>query len=202
MNALQLKNEELDRERVTLKKQMQELTAANAALDAQVAAQMKDVSELRNESSKFVWKISGFSNILQEAKDGIEGEIHSMPFFTGKTGYKLSVCIRPDGEQTQRNRYLSVAIRYMKGHYDAILPWPFHYKVTFTLIDQQDDPTKRQNVVQSLIAGNCTRRPTSDIASCCDGQGISRFVSHKILMTRRYIVDDTLFLQVEIGPPS
>lgn len=202
MNALQLKNEELDRERVTLKKQVQELTAANAALDAQVAAQMKDVSELRNESSKFVWKISGFSNILEDAKDGIEDEIYSKPFFTGKTGYKLSVCIQPDGDQTQRNRYLSVFIRFMKGHYDAILSWPFPYKVTFTLIDQQDDSTKRQNVVQSLVTDNFIGRPTSDVASWCDSEGIVRFVSHKILMTRRYIVDDTLFLQVEIGPPA
>lgn len=201
MSALQLKQEELDREKVSLKKQVQELTAANVALDAKVAAQVKEVSELRNESSKFVWKISGFDEILQKAKDGIEEEIYSKPFFTGKTGYKLSVCIEPDGNQTQRNRYVSVHLRFMKGNYDAMLPWPFHYKVTFTLIDQQDDPAKRQNVVQSLITDNHTaRRPTSE--TFCNMQGICRFVSHKILMTRRYIVDDTLFLQVEIAPPS
>lgn len=198
MNALKLKQEDLDQERITLREQVKELKATNVALGAKVAAQEKEVSVLTNESSKFVWKINGFSKILQRAKDGREKSIFSEPFFTGKTGYKLSVCIEPDGNQSQRNRYLSVLLRYMKGNYDNILAWPFHYKITFTLIDQQDDPSKRQNVAQSLISHES--KPTSDVF--CNMQGIARFVSHKILETRRYIVDDTLFLQVEIGPPS
>ena len=200
VNALQLKQEELDKERITLKEQVTELTAKNVALDAKVAAQEKEVSVLRSESSKFVWKINGFNEILQRAMDGTEHEIYSKPFFTGKTGYKLSVCIQPDGNQSQRNRYLSVHLRYMKGAYDNILDWPFHYKVTFTLIDQQDMSWSiwRENVTQSLISRGS--KPTSDVS--CSMEGIARFVSHKILKTRRYIVNDTLFLQVEIGPPS
>lgn len=198
VNALQVKQDELDQERKTLREQVKELTAANVALGAKVAVQEKEVSVLRNESSKFVWKINDFSKILQRAMDGIEDEIYSKPFFTAKTGYKLSVCIRPDGDQSLRNRYISVDLRYMKGHYDDILAWPFHYKITFTLIDQQDNPIERQNVAQSLISRGS--KPTSDVF--CNMEGIARFVSHKILKTRRYTVDDTLFLQVEISPPS
>lgn len=195
LNVLQLKQEELEQERVNLKNQLQVLAAENSALSSKVAAQKKEVSELRNEASKFVWKISGFSWVLQKAKNGIEDEVNSEPFFTGKTGHKLSVCIKPDGNQSKRNRYMSVHLRYMKGNYDAILPWPFHRKVIFTLIDQQGDPSYRQNVVQSFIT-LLAKKPSSDILM----QSISRFVSHKILNTRRY-VDDALFLQVEIGPP-
>ena len=197
VNTLQLKQEELDQERVSLRKQVKELTEANIALDAKMK---KEVSDLRSESSTFVWKVNGFSEILQRAIDGTESEIYSNAFFTGKTGYKLSVCIQPDGNQSLRNRYLSVHLRYMKGNYDNILDWPFHYKVTFTLIDQQDcSPWLcRQNVVQSLISRGS--KPDSDVF--CNTQGIERFVSHKILKTRRYIVNDTLFLQVEFGPPS
>ena len=198
MNALQLRQEELDQERIKLREQVKELTEKNVALHTKVAAQEKGVSVLRNESSKFVWKINGFSEILQRAIDGTEDEIYSKPFFTGKAGYKLSLCIEPDGNQSQRNRYLSVHLRYMKGTYDNILDWPFHHKVTFTLIDQQDDMSWRENVAQSLVCRG--RKPTSDVF--CDMAGIGRFVSHKILKTRRFIVDDTLFLQVEFGPPS
>ena len=137
--------------------------------------------------------------ILQKAKDGIEKNIYSEPFFTGKHGYKLSVCIKPDGDQTNKNRYLSVFLRIAKGNYDAMLPWPFHRKVTFTLIDQQDNPDMRQNVVFSF-SSEPTGRPFSDII--CIMPEIRRFVSHKNLYTRSYIVDDTLFLQVEISPLS
>lgn len=201
MNALQLQQEELDHERTTLREQVRELTAKNFALHTKVAAQEKEVSVLRSESSKFVWKINGFNEVLQRAIDGTEDEIYSKPFSTGKTGYKLSLCIQPDGNQSQRNRYLSVYLRYMKGTYDNILDWPFHYKVTFTLIDQQNDRSwpGRENVAQSLISSQGFK-PHSDVF--CSMEGIERFVSHKILKTRRYIVDDTVFLQVEFGPPS
>ena len=178
---------------------MQELTAKNVALDAKVAAQEKEVAVLRGDSSKFVWKINGFNEILQRAIDGTEDEIYSKPFFTGKTGYKLSVCIEPDDAPSLRNRYLSVNLRFMKGTYDNILDWPFHYKVTFTLIDQQDRSWLcRENITQSLITRGS--KPTSDVSY--DMEGITRFVSHKVLKTRRYIVDDTVFIQVEISPPS
>ena len=200
MNVLQLKHEELDQERKTLKEQVKELTTKNAVLDAKVAAQKKEVSLLKSESCTFVWKINGFNEILQRAIDGTEGEIYSKPFLTGKTGYKLSVGIEPDGNQSKRNRYLSVYLRFMKGDHDNILAWPFHYRVTFTLIDQPDNASLlwRENITQSLIIRES--KPTSDVSHSMEG--ITRFVSHKNLRTRRYIVNNALFLQVEIGPPS
>ena len=198
VNALQLKQEELDKERIILKEQVKELTAANVALDAKMAAQEKEVSVWRTRSCKFDWRIPGFNEILQRAISGAKKEIYSEPFFTGKTGYKLSVCIQPDGNHSWKHRYLSVHLRLMKGDHDNILAWPFHCKITFTLIDQQGDPSRRQNVAQSLISQGS--KPTSDVS--CSMEGIVRFVSHEVLMTRRYILNNTLFLQVEIGPPS
>jgi len=204
MNALELKQEELDQERITLREQVKELTAANVALDAKVAAQEKEASELKSESSGFVWKIGGFTEVLQQAmKDGNK-KIYSSPFSTGPHGYKLIVGMKPLGDRTSKNRYVSVFLGLVNGNYDAILAWPFHRKVTFTLIDQQDDPKKRQNVVCALLTStsdSCCARPgpTSCITEL---PGIARFVSHKNLKTKRYIVDDTLFLQVEIGLPQ
>lgn len=194
----------LQLERLTLKTQVKELTDEKVALDAKMAAQEKEASELKSESSGFVWKISGFTEVLQQAmKDG-DKKIYSSPFSTGRHGYKLIVGMRPSGDRTLKNRYLSVFLGVMNGDYDAILAWPFHRKVTFTLIDQQDDPTKRQNVVCSLLTSTgdscCARpRPTTGITEL---PGIARFVSHKNLKTNRYIVDDTLFLQIEIDLPQ
>lgn len=194
----------LQLERLTLKTQVKELTDEKVALDAKMAAQEKEASELKSESSGFVWKISGFTEVLQQAmKDG-DKKIYSSPFSTGRHGYKLIVGMRPSGDRTLKNRYLSVFLGVMNGDYDAILAWPFHRKVTFTLIDQQDDPTKRQNVVCSLLTSTgdscCARpRPSTGITEL---PGIARFVSHKNLKTNRYIVDDTLFLQIEIDLPQ
>jgi len=187
----------------TLEKKVQELTTANSALSSKVDAQKKDILRLSNESTTFVWKVDGFSEILKQAKSGSDENIFSEPFYTGKQGYKLRVYIYPDGDQTNKNRYLSVFFAIMKGKYDAILPWPFHQKVTFTLIDQQNDPAKRKNVEMFFMAdpsSSSSARATTD--ELVYMRGVPRFVSHKNLKTRRYIVDDTLFLQAKIDPPN
>jgi len=198
---------ELEQKVNTLEKQVQELTAANSALILKVDAQRKEIlTKLSQETTTFVWEVNGFSEILKTAKNGStvdSGKIYSEPFYAGKQGYRLRMCIYPDGDQTNKNRYLSVFIAIMKGKNDAILPWPFHKKVTFTLIDQQDDPAIRKNVEACFVTDTSFlsfARPTTDENK--DMSGILRFVSHKNLKTRRYIVDDTLFLQVNIDPPN
>ena len=90
----------------------------------------------------------------------------------------------------------------MRGKYDAVLPWPFRKAVTFTLIDQQADTTLRENHVETIKCNNCSKsfaRPKSDSNW---GYGSPTFISHQELFKGRYIVDDTLFLQVQVGPPS
>ena len=39
----------------------------------------------------------------------------------------------------------------MKGEYDAMLTWPFHKKVTMTLIDQQEKAKDRENKLCLLL---------------------------------------------------
>ncbi|XP_022808461.1 TNF receptor-associated factor 4-like [Stylophora pistillata] len=198
VDQLKLKQMESEQERAILKNEIQELTIANASLRAKVAAQEKEISLLKGESSTFVWKIKRFQDILQQAKNGAKKEVYSVPFYTGKQGYHLSVCMRPEGEITKRNKYLSVLLRVIKGKFDAILPWPFRCKITFTLVDQRDDPNDRMNVTQSCLAEPPFERQTSEFGF--SERGVSSFLSHKVLMTRNYLVHDTLFLQVEFHP--
>ena len=191
VSALELKQAEIDQEKSTLQKQVRELKSANAVLEAKVTAQEKNVSELK--SGKFAWKIMNFSVILKNAKSGSGKEIYSSPFVTGKQGYKFSICLRPDGDHSKRNTYVSVFLRVMKGDFDAILPWPFRCNVKFTLIDQKD----RMNVSERFI-NRPIQRPNSD--AYISTIGSRRFISHKNLMTSQYLVEDTMFLQVEVCP--
>ena len=146
----------------------------------------------------FLWRIDGCKEILKQAKDvGQESD----PFYT-KTetdgyGYKLKVKIYPGGCGDGENTHLSVFIIVMKGEYDAILPWPFKRKVKFILIDQQEDPDQRKNHTFELFEKNHSSfaRPLKEEN---EGLGWSQFISHENLNSRRFIVDDTLFLQVEI----
>jgi len=150
--------------------------------------------------SEFVWNITDFSEILRQAKAEEKEMIESVPFYTDRHCYKLKVRVYPNGITFGKHTHLSVYIIVMKGEYDAILPWPFKKKIKFTIIDQQEDLTERQNAVKRLFPGNhprCFARPINENNKT---RGFAQFISHDKLHSRRYLLDDTLFLQVKVGP--
>ena len=152
----------------------------------------------------FVWKIDNFGNLLRQAKTGEETFVFSVPFYSRgaeSCGYKLKVQIYPNGFGPGKNTHLSVYIIVMKGEHDAILLWPFKEKVAFTLIDQQKCSAEGENVTKQFRPARepeCFARPTREANK--SGWGFGDFISHEKLNSRRYLVDDTLFLQVKIGP--
>ena len=79
-----------------------------------------------------------------------------------------------------------------------MLHWTFRQKVTFTLIDQEDQLSSRSNVVTSLNVIFSTGRPVADEVD--ESQGIARFISHTNLGEHRYVANDTLFVHVKVDP--
>ena len=144
LKNLKAATEKLD----SLQKQVQELTVANSTLSRKVDEQSKTIARLNEESSSFVWRVTGFWEILRQAKNECNKRIKSVPFYAGRQGYKLRLCIEPDGDKSNRHRYLSIYVLLMKSGFDGMLPWPFRKKVTFTLIDQEDQLSSRSNVVR------------------------------------------------------
>jgi len=154
------------------------------------------------ETRIFIWKINDFRKRLRLSKD--EFSIDSVPFYTDRTesyGYKLKASIFP-----YKDRLLDLAevmvvfIVLMKGEYDAILPWPFKKKLEITLIDQQEDLVERENITTVLFPENVQEtfaRPVEE----ADNQYLCLYIYHEKLFSRRYLVDDTLFIQVEVSPP-
>lgn len=158
------------------------------------------------DTRMFIWKIGNFSQVLKQATGMNRRKelLKSDPFYSANTesyGYKLQVSVYPNGCKPDHS-HLSVFITVERGDYDAILPWPLKKKVTFTLIDQQEDPNQKENVITEFLTGNHPEIFKRPLIKDSTGLGFPRFVSHKRLNSRRYIVDDTLFLQVEVGPPS
>jgi len=172
------------------------------------ATETEKIMMVKHETSDFprvfVWKIINFSEILRQAKTREIQKIDSAPFYTESYDYKLKVRIYSNGCGSGKNTHLSVFTVVMKSEYDAILPWPFKRDVTYTLIDQQEDQVERRNVFEQLTVNKrpsvFSRRPLFREEN--PGWGYTTFISHGKLYSRRFVVDDTLFLQVEIGSPS
>ena len=153
------------------------------------------------ETGVHTWKISDFGKVLREAIRENETEIESDIFYD--CNYKFFLSLYPNGNGPKNINHLSIYLHILEGEYDAMLSWPFSKRVSFTLIDQQENPEDREDIVDSFRARpkdkECFRRPVEEVNT---GFGIHKFVSHSKLRKRRYIVDDTIFIQVEIAPPQ
>ena len=194
-------HQEFNQEKTKLKKQIDDLKKENDSLVLKVSAQEKETLKTKTESPTFVWKITGFNELLRQAKLGKNNKLDSAPFYTGPFGYKLKLSVNPNGDGSGKNTHLSAFVIVMKGDFDGMLTWPFHHKVTFTLVDQQDNVQQRENIVMHFRANTKLENFARPVSDENPGRGYARFVSHDKLKTRRFIVDDTLFIQVDVGSP-
>ncbi|KAK3740329.1 hypothetical protein QZH41_000889 [Actinostola sp. cb2023] len=138
----------------------------------------------------FIWKVEDFSQQLQNAKqEDSDIRLFSDPFNTHKYGYKLKLELDPNGYGKGKGTHVSVDLIVMRGEYDAILTWPFHWKIKLIILDQKPDNSLRKNIEDGFTPDGNT------------GWGFATFVSHETLATENYVVDGTLFLQLELDKP-
>ena len=151
--------------------------------------------------SSFTFRIDGFSEVLRKAKSGEENIIkESSPFY--RCGYKCKLQWYANGNGVGKNTHLSIFLVIIKGEYDAMLTWPFRKKVTFTLVDQQENANDRENIVKSFTSDSNSINFGRPVIEQNLGKGLAKFVSHEELQKRRYIVDDAIFIQFHITPPE
>ena len=171
--------------------------------DLRLEREAMRVSNDKREPPAFSWKINDMYKILREARRS--PDVESEPFYSGTNGYKLKVLMEPCGDLSRsgKNGYVSFYLVIIGGKYDAILLWPFRRTVTFRLIDQQENPDYREDVVKELDLSDddsdVLLRPRTEENS---GYGFPKFICHDKIRRRRYIVNDTAFLEVQVSAPS
>ena len=146
------------------------------------------------------WKICGFKEHMRQTESGEKKEVDSPPFYD--YGYKFGLTLQLN-DTFLLTECVSVSFFLLKGEYDAVLSWPLpNKKFTITLIDQQEEPRQKKNVVRSFESHDtrykdCFRRVEND----GNERPVSRFLlSHDDITERRYVVDDTIFIQIQIHP--
>lgn len=139
-----------------------------------------------------VWKIDNFQSRWNAAKAEVRRSFISPPFFTSPTGYKMCVKMYLNGDGLGNQTHMSAFFCLMKGHYDALLEWPFKRKVTFLLLDQNDV----EHAIKAFRpdpASLSFQRPRSEFNI---PTGCPLLLAHSELYNREYIKDDTIFLKV------
>ena len=137
--------------------------------------------------------ITDFNRKFSEAKEGnTSGTIFGGPFYTSPHGYKFKMRVDLNETREEYKDHLGVYLYVMKSEHDAILSWPFKKEYIFTLIDQQDNEQERNNIVKTLTPKEQNRPKDKE------NEGRGCVISHKTLLTRKYIKDDTVFITVNI----
>ena len=96
---------------------------------------------------------------------------------------------------------MSVFVCICKGEYDPLLSWPFSPKVTFTMLDQCPEVEGRHNITYTikphLVKENAIflGRPTMERNAAFGGL---KFVSLETLATRRYVLDDAIYIKIRV----
>ena len=159
-----------------------------------------DSPSLIQISGVHTWKICGFKEVMKQAKSGEQTQIKSPPFYDH--GYKFGLTLQPNDPGFNKT-FVTVYFFVMKGEYDAILSWPLpDKKVTFTFIDQQEDTRQRENKVKFVILPDKRYKDFFRRVENNENQGPvgCRIITHDELSGRRFVVDDTIFIQVKIDP--
>ena len=96
---------------------------------------------------------------------------------------------------------MSLFVCICQGDYDALLSWPFSHRITFTLIDQCQDPAARRNITYTIKPNTCKDnkpflgRPDGDRNASF---GAQKFVELEVMSTLDYVRDDCMFVKVNI----
>lgn len=180
-------------------------------LETQVAQMMKTIQtknseiedrdfrlsliENSNYDGTMIWKIPQFSQRMTDAKTGKYTSIFSLPFYSSRYGYKMCLRLYIMGDGIGKGTHMSLFFVIMRGEFDNILPWPFTQRVTFRLINQNQNQGNGRDIVDTFQPdpmSSSFKKPKSDmnIASGCP-----RFISHDNLRSGGYIVEDTIFIK-------
>ena len=179
--------------------QHHELLQDHGALIETHQAQITDIEKIAR--NQLIWRIDEYSRKMKEAKAGNTTTLFSPPFTTSKHGYRLcaSLCLNGDGKG--KGTHVSAFISILKGAYDPLLKWPFSYRVTFYLLDQNADPSSRKHLKLSIKPNPCPdNEPFLGMPKLEKNAsfGGAKFAKHEEVESRTYVKDDTIYVKITV----
>lgn len=149
----------------------------------------------QSTSGRFVWRLEGISDKLITQPVGMIGEeIYSEEFYSHEGGYKMCLCVYPNGGGN--NQALSLYFVLMKGPYDAFLKWPFSYRVVLTLVNVHG-PSSIKKIIIPDPNLPYFKRPVS----CRNaGYGYPAFIAHSKLQDKGsgFVQEDCILIRTEV----
>lgn len=105
-----------------------------------------------------------------------------------------------NGINPRHQGYFSIYFLLMQGDYDALLQWPFPFRISFTLLDQSTPVEKANDLCKFFCPDRqsiCFQRPQLEMN---DAYGFEQFISLDQFRQNqhRYLHDDTIFIRIQV----
>lgn len=100
-----------------------------------------------------------------------------------------------------KGKFMSLYVCICKGEYDALLTWPFNHKIIFTLLDQSKNVLEQRPITYVIKPNTCKEnfsflgKPFTERNASF---GAQKFAELDLLSSFEYVIEDTMFIKVEI----
>ena len=135
-----------------------------------------------------------FDLLLAAAQSKTQTSIYSPPFYSSGTGYKMCLRLHLNGDGYAEQTHMSLFFLLMRGEYDAILKFPFCFKVAFCLYDLTDKQDHIIGMFRPDVRSSNSQRPRSDMNIV---GGLPNFAPVTIFQQENnsYVCDNTMFIK-------
>ncbi|CDQ57602.1 unnamed protein product [Oncorhynchus mykiss] len=174
---------------------------------AQLECNEEHFRELESTSydGKLIWKLRDYRKKKEAGARGQGPCLSSVPFHTGRCGYKMAARAYLNGDGAGRDTHLSLYVVLMRGDFDPLLPWPFRQPVSLSVLDQSGTNNHLTMSFKPDPENTSFHRPGSAAANASAptnvASGFQCFASHAQLEMPKnaiYVRDDTLFVKVKV----
>ena len=142
-----------------------------------------------------IWKIDKLDFRMAQAKLGKVTALHSAPCYTNQYEYKYCIRLYLHGDGMGRATHISIFFVVMKSDYDELLPWPMQKRVTFELINLENEANSVIETFSSNPESSSFQRPTKNMNVAT---GCPTFISIEQFLNGGFVKDDCAFIRTTV----
>ena len=152
--------------------------------------------ENKTINGELIWKIDKLDFRMAQAKLGKVTALHSAPCYTKQYEYKYCTRLYLHGDGMGRATHISIFFVVMKSDYDELLPWPMKKRVTFELINLENEAN---NVIETFVSNpksSSFQRPTKNMNVAT---GCPTFISIEQFLNGGFVKDKCVFIRTTVN---
>ena len=151
--------------------------------------------ENKTMDGELTWKIDKVDFRMAQAKLGKVTALHSAPCYTKQYEYKYCTRLYLYGDGMGRATHISIFFVVMKSDYDELLSWPMKKRVTFELINLENEA---DSVIETFVSNpksSSFQRPTKNMNVAT---GCPTFISIEQFLNGGFLKDNCAFIKTTV----